>query len=372
MSKPMMEAGPRADAGRQLQELAFAESSTLTRDLPKDTAFRALQVRLSGSIITTYASGTPVASVFSTMDDLVSRMEVTINGGFTLKSVRPHLMHMQQLLTKKIRGERKASAGASAAVNNNPTADAGFTYGTTGQVTTVAETILISFENPYASINGARTMLQGRGLQSLELKISTKGYSSLLGSGNTAPVVYTGSTFKFEIYTIEDKSIPEGVVFDYWKQTTKEFLFTGESTDYRIDLGVGDKLLQGLMFLARNGNAGSATTATGRTPDNNVLRRLSVKVGGDREIQTTTFQALQAKNRSELGISAPFSGNVSQLDGVAYMNFISKGDLLTSLDVRRADSLDLYVSTSNSTDVSYAAGCSVVVQQDEVILASGR
>jgi hypothetical protein len=50
----------QASRRRKLQQLAFQESVGLTRDLPKDTVLRALEITLSGSVVTTYASGSPV------------------------------------------------------------------------------------------------------------------------------------------------------------------------------------------------------------------------------------------------------------------------------------------------------------------------
>ena len=96
---------------RILQPVTFAPSTTLTRDLPRDTVLKYLVLRLSGSIVTTYGSGTPVADAQSIFDNLVSRIDIVVNGSRTVKNVRPHLMNMQQLLATAQQNERKASAG---------------------------------------------------------------------------------------------------------------------------------------------------------------------------------------------------------------------------------------------------------------------
>lgn len=41
--------------------------SVFTRELPRDTVLKYLQLRLSGSLVTTFASGTPVADAQSTL-----------------------------------------------------------------------------------------------------------------------------------------------------------------------------------------------------------------------------------------------------------------------------------------------------------------
>ena len=168
---------------RILQPVTFAPSTTLTRDLPRDTVLKYLVLRLSGSIVTTYGSGTPVADAQSIFDNLVSRIDIVVNGSRTVKNVRPHLMNMQQLLATAQQNERKASAGASAAAGNNPTVDQGFVYGTTGQTTTAVESVLIPFENIMARVGKEATWLNLKGVASAEIRFSTQGYSALLGFG---------------------------------------------------------------------------------------------------------------------------------------------------------------------------------------------
>ena len=45
---------------RKLQQITFSPSDILTRDLPRDTVLKYLNIRLSGSVTTTFGSGTPV------------------------------------------------------------------------------------------------------------------------------------------------------------------------------------------------------------------------------------------------------------------------------------------------------------------------
>ena len=360
---------------RKLQQLTFAPNTILTRDLPRDTVLKHLQFRLSGSIITTFASGTPVADAFATFDNLVSRIDIVVNGSRTVKNVRPHLMHIQQLFSTGIQAERASSAGASAATDNYPTADAGFPYGTTGQYTTVRETVLVSFENVYAKIGKESTWLNLKGVASAEARLTCGAYSNLLGFGNTAPVVYSSSTFVIDIITIEAQDIPANVRFADWKQTTKEITFSAQTTDYAVDINRGNKL-QGIMLLTRDGAAGSATTATGKLASNLVVTDLSLVVNGQLIIKKSDFKALHAENRARFGIQAPYASNVSRLDGIAYMDLLSddgRGDLDTALDVRppRVDNVQLFLSTNSASNVSYTNPVSVVIMTEEIVMPEG-
>jgi hypothetical protein len=356
---------------RKLQQLTFAENQILSRDLPRDTVLKHLQFRLSGSVVTTFGSGTPVADAFSTFDNIMPRIDVIVNGSRTVKNVRPHLMHMQQLLSTTVQAERASSAGAAAATDNYPTADGGFAYGSTTNLTTVRETVLVSFENVYARIGKESTWLNLKGVASAEARITCGAFANLLGFGNTAPVVFSSSTFVVDILTVEAQDVPANVKFLDWKQTTKEITFSAQTTDFAVDINRGNRL-QGIMMLTRTGAAGSATTATGKLASNLVVTDLSLVVNGQMIIKKTDYKSLHAEMRARFGINAPLASNVSRLDGIAYLDLLSddgRGDLETALDVRPplVDNVQLFLSTNNSSNVSYTNPCSVVIQTEELV-----
>jgi len=362
---------PRAERQRKLQALQFAENTIQSRDLPRDTVLKSLQLRLSGSVVTTFGSGTPVADAQAAFDNIIPRIDVIVNGSRTVKSVRPHLMRIQQLFTTTILGERRSSAAAAAATDNYPTVDAGFTYGTTTQVTTCAESIIVSFEHVYCDISLGReaTWLNLKGVASAELRLTCAAFAKLLGFGNTAPVAFSGSTFMIDIITREAQDVPPQIVFSDWKQTTKELTFSAETTDFAIDINRGNKL-SGIMLFAKDGAAGSSTTATGKLASNLALTKLNLKVNGQSDIKTTDFKALQAENRAQYGVSAPMSSNVSVLDGIAHMNLLARKDISTALDVSppAVDNVQLFVNTNTSSNVSYTNPVSVTIMTEEVVI----
>jgi hypothetical protein len=242
---------PQAERQRPLQALTFAENQIISRDLPRDTVLKEIQLRLSGSVITTFASGTPVADAQAAFDNIIPRIDVIVGGSRTVKSVKPHLLRAQQLFSSTVLGERRSSAAAAAATDNFPTVDAGFTYGTTTQVTTCAESILLSFAMVYAEVGMGResTWLNLKGVPSAELRLTCASFSSLLGFGNTAPVVFTGSTFIIDIICIEAQDVPAEIMFSDWKQTTKELTFSAQTSDYAIDINRGNKLSDAIPCL---------------------------------------------------------------------------------------------------------------------------
>lgn len=362
---------PQAERQRQLQALTFQENQILSRDLPRDTVLKEIQLRLSGAVVTTFGSGTPVADAFACFDNIIPRIDVVVGGSRTVKSVRPHLLRMQQLFTTLILGERRSSAAVAAATDNFPTVDAGFTYGTNGQITTAAESLLLSFAHVYAEVGMGResTWLNLKGVSSAELRLTCAAFSTLLGFGNTAPVVYTASTFIIDIICIEAQDVPAEISFSDWKQTTKELTFSAETTDYAIDINRGNKL-SGIMLLTRSGAAGSATTATGKLASNLVLTKLALTVNGQSQVKVTNFKALQAENRLRYGVSAPMASNVSILDGVAHMNLLARKDASTALDCAPplVDNVQLFVNTNAAANVSYTNPVSVTVMTEEIVI----
>lgn len=361
---------PMSDRKRKLQSIIFAENQILSRDLPRDTVLKGLTLRLSGSVITTYGSGTPVADALSTFDNIIPRIDVVINGSRVVKSVRPYALRMQQLFTTQILAERKSSAAATAAAGNNPTVDAGFTYGTTTQLTTAAETIYLPFEMVYADIGMGReaTWLNLKGVASAELKLTCAAFSTLLGFGNTAPVVFTSSTFSVEITTSEAQDVPPEVYFSDWKQTTKELTFNAQTSNYAIDINRGNRL-SGIMLIARDGAAGSATTATGKLLSNLLVTNFSLKVNGQSDIQTSSFLSQQALNRAQYGVNAPFASNRSLMDGVCHINLLARKDLSTALDVSPplVDNVQLFIDTGAAADVSYTNPAALTVMTEEIV-----
>lgn len=361
---------PTAERQRKLQALTFQESQILSRDLPKDTVLKAIHLRLSGSVVTTFASGTPVADAQSTFDNLVNRIDVIVGGSRTVKSVRPHIMRMQQLLFASTPGERRSSAAAAAATDNFPTEDAGFAYGSSTDTTTAAETIIVSFEMLWCEVGMGReeTWLNLKGVSSAEVRLSCSAFSKLLGFGNTAPVVFSASTFIIDILTVEAQDVDANVLFKDWKQTTKSESFSSETSDRAIDINRGNRL-SGIFLFMQSGAAGSATTASGKLASNLAATRLSLKLNGQTDIKTTDFKALQAANRSQFGIQAPMGSNVSIYDGCVYLNLIARNDIRTALDCKPplVDNVQLFMSTNTAANVSYTNPVVATIMTEEIV-----
>ncbi|MGE3263589.1 MAG: hypothetical protein AB7K68_17565 [Bacteriovoracia bacterium] len=356
-----------SESTRKLASQAFVPSSVMTFRLPEDTTLRALVLRLSGSIVTTFASGTPVADDFGPFDDLVSTIQVRVGGSDSIKTVTPRMAAFHQLLDAGIRGERKSSSAAAAVTGGDVTADSSaFTYGTTTQVTSVAESLVIFFECPLVKFGRQQTWLNLRGIVGSELILNTKAYSALLGFGNTAPVVYSSSTLQIDVKLIEARTVEQNRKFQVYKETFQTEPFSAAAANRVINLNKGQKII-GLSMLARDGASGSTTTATGLLASDILVDQIKLTLNGSFTPRNETWFELQADNKARFNINAPYSSNKSILQGFAYMDLTQFGVIDSALDARFLDNVQLEISTKSAA--TYTSVATLLVHQHELVEA---
>lgn len=357
-----------SDISRQLKSEVFEQGSTMTFDIPRDTVLKHLQLRLKGSVTVTYASGSPVSDDTSTLDRLVNFIDVTASGSFTIKNITPWMLHMQNLMASSNFGVRRSSAGASSV--DFPSQDGKFDIGTTGQVTSVVESVLVSFENVMAGKGRSSTMWDTRGLSSAVLKISTATLDNILEAGSD-PADFSfasGDPLQFQIETIEVQDVPQNASFSTWKQTTQVVSFSAQTNEFRQPVNRGN-FLQGFMFEVRNGDAR-------RSLSNVAVGDLRLIINGSRYIQNTTFQQLQDKNRNRYGLNASYSNDQSLLDGIAYMDLLTPtsegkfGSLGTAQDATAPNVDEVQLGITTRANADYSAGpVQVKIMTNELIRA---
>lgn len=224
----------------------------------------------------------------------------------------------------------------------------------------------LPFEFVWSKLESERmlTWFDTRDLSSCEVRLQQNPYTSLQSAANTAPVTYGNSTLQIAITLVEAVGVPKGMKFMDYRQTTKDIPITAQVTNSQVEINRGNALA-GLLFYVKNGQAGSSTTATDRLASNELVTDLSLKLNGSVDLKTTTFKLLQAENRARYGVLAQYSSNVTQLDGVAHMNFIinSINDAVNTKN--GVDSLYLYFSSSNISG-DYANTAFMTIQTDEI------
>lgn len=370
-----MLANAQSERTRVLGTIKFEEGQTASMKFPNDTTIKGILLSLRGSVKTTYASGTPVAKAESTMDSLVPNIEFAVDGRNTIKSLRPHILHLQNFLAFGIQSPRFASAGAAPVADNYPVTEGGFVFGTTTQYTTVRETVYMPFEMIHCEPGWGRerTYVNLRNHSSAELRLTFASFKNLLGYGNTAPVDFTDSTLQIEVSIIERSDAAANVVFDFWKQYMTNFPIAAEGRNLQFKVNTGN-FLTGLLFFGTDGAPGSASTATGKLASNLLVKSLDLKANGRDGIQAWNWKDLQDYNRSVYGLVAPTAGGVSRLDGVAHLNLLNRRQIDTALPAMRPaiDDLNIYVDTNPAGIVTYTAGANLLMVTEELVLGAAQ
>lgn len=334
---------------RLLESKSFANGQPLSIAMPRDTVAKHLKLTLSGSVQCSY-SGSPAAFPTNTLDVLLQRAEVVINGSRTVVSTRPWMARMFNFLSSGVAPERRHTTGSAAyAVPRGVDVDAGFTFPTSTQYATLTESVIIPFGMPdKLAVNGGMTYLdlrESRGVSTAELKLSCGSLASLEGSSTTVVVTYANINLTFDVELLEADIFAMGdFKFMDLKQSYSSYQLSAAATDYEITLNRGNKLAGiGILCETNLGSTGSVEAV--KKLSNLGLTKIKLLVNGSRIVKSTDFLSLQNENRMKLGVNAAFASNVSPFDGYAYMNLLEDFNLLTALDLSAVDSVKLQIST---------------------------
>ncbi len=351
----------------------FAENQNITFDLPLDTVLVGALIRLVGSVGYTYTGGTPKGRPEGAMDSLFSRIDCVIDGRRTVKSVTPHFLNMQQLMTGGNEAERFAEAGAAPIADNFPTTEGPFVFGTTGQKTTVRESVYLAFEHLHCDpLNGRElTYLNLKRANSATLTLQALNLASLNAVTGVTGLAFDSNKLQIEVTLIERQDIPADQAFSDWKQTFRRVQIQGEVGSLPIEIPSG-AAISGFMMYTQNGNS-ATTTLVGRQPSSKIIGEMELRKNGQETIQKIDYKALQSKNKIDYGINAATAAGANRLDGVAHFNLLARRQLGTAFINRKdfgVDSLQLVIDSKPSGVVDYTNPAHLVLMTEEVVPVS--
>ena len=321
----------------------FEENQPVNIALPRDTTLVGLHIRLKGSIKYTYSSA-PAARPEGAMDALISAIEVNTDTLGTIKYLRPQFLHLQQLATMGEGSRKLHSIGASA--TDYPTTEGPFQFGTSGQTTSINETVYLPFEQLFCEPGMGRetTYLNLKRVTSANIKFYCNQFLRLNTATSTGLVIDpSASSLQIEVSTVERQDVGGNVVFNVWKQIQKTEQFSGPVNDKAIEINTENRLT-GLMFYTVDSN---------KVPNNKVVKSLVLKKNGQENLQEVGFYTLQEINRLDYSVGAPFAAGASKFDGFAHLNQIARRDLGTALYTTKVSggvhTLQLMVSTNDGS-----------------------
>lgn len=359
-AKPIVVQVPR----RRTFTERWQENQVVNIPLPRDTTVVGFFVKIKGKVKYTF-TGTPTARPEGAMDSLIKAIELNTDRSGVIKYMRPHMLHMQQLLSMGIGSERLYDVGASA--SDFPVSEGPFAFGTSGQWTSFSETVYLPMEHVFSEPGMGRetTYLNLRRCTAANLKFYCGSLASLNYAVGAVVTFDPTSQVSIEVTTVERQDVDANVVFNVWKQIQKTEPFMGAVNDKAIEINTANRL-SGVMLYTVN---------TSKLPTNKLVKSLILKKNGQENLQEVSFPMLQNINRMDYGIVAPYASGASRLEGFAHLNQISRRELGTALDTSREGggvfSLQLMVSTNDpSVDGTlYGAASSDLHIVTEEILA---
>lgn len=372
-----------AEARRTLGSPTYSATAPSTVDIPRDTVLKRIMFKLTMTVTVTYGSGSPVFDQKGFFERICSNVEININGNRIIKSVRPHIARMNNLLLGSDVPRRAYGFSASA-----PTISRGsyewlagtLAYPATTQYVQAQEAFELSFENPWG-YGGSRHMteLDVRDVASAVCKFYWNNATNLQADGGSASVTYSNLSVTIAPQIIENRARPRPqpgqVLFDY-VETSFSRTYSGQARSNQIDLQTGN-FLCGLGILCINGDSNY-------TLQENLITNMALMINGASAIQgPVSHQDLQDENVARFGVNDKigYAANLSSvatdadkhpLRGFAHMNLIRNGNWNTAINTSRqagVDSVKLQFDTpaSSGTDAAtYSNNLQVIVHSHEI------
>lgn len=373
-----------AEARRSLSSPTYGTgASPSSVQVPRDTVLKRMLIKLVLVTDVTYAAGSPLTSPQGVFDRICPRIELNVNGNRIIKSVRPHLARLNNIISG---GEvpRRAFATSAAAPTVTRASREWFAgqvaYPATTQFFLFNEAFQLNFENIWG-YGGSRDMteLDIRDVASCDLWFYWAAITNLQGDGIGASVTYANTTVTVTPQIMENRARPRPepgqVLFDY-VETSFARTYTGQANNQQIDLQTGNYLM-GLDVYVNNGD-------TNLLPQENLLQQISLQINGASAIQgPVSHQDLQDANVSRYGVDSKLglaayastiasTADVQPLKGFGKMMLIRNGDWNTTINTSRqagVDSIKLQFNTpsSSGTDAAtYTNALQVTVHTHEI------
>lgn len=372
-----------AEARRSLGSPVYSATAPSSVDIPRDTVLKRMLLKLSMTVQVTFASGSPLFSQLGWFEKICSNVEININGNRVIKSVRPSIGRLNNLILGSTAPRRAYGISASAPTTSRGSYEwlAGtLAYPATTQYLVAQEAFELSFENPWG-YGGSRHMteLDVRNAASAVVKFYWQPITNLQAEGGAVSVTYGTPSITVTPQIIENRARPrpqkDQVMFDY-VETSFSRSYSGQARSQQIDLQTGNYLC-GLGIMAVNGDANF-------TLQDNLLTNMALYINGATAIQgPVSHQDLQDETVSrfgmedQLGFAAYASSMVGAADvhpmrGFAHMNLIRNGNWNSAINTSRqagVDSVKLQFDTPATSGIdagAYTNPLQVIIHSHEV------
>lgn len=290
---------------RRLDSVPYSENGTKTLELPRNNIYRALKLRLTGTLTTTATA--PVTKKSFTPFKLIKRIEIIANGKDTIKSIPFFMLRALNLLDFCVEPEM---TDVGVAVST------GYPF--------VASAILpFAFTQARTPIDGA---LDARRLETLSLQITWGSPADLYATPNAAAITVCQLAVETEEYI--DSSPDFKAYLNKHTQIQKEVISTTSELQERLPVG---QVYRRLMLV----------TMVDDVLNGSVLNKVALKSG------TFVFKdATGVMIRQQMKLE----NSITTLDtGVYLLNLLSDGMLTECINTKGMSSFELVLDVTKQT-----------------------
>lgn len=345
---------------------------SIEEDIPLDIlGLVAIYIEMFGSIIATYATGTPVARRGSVMNSIISAIRVTV-GGDTFKSASPEAFRLIQMFVEGQAPTLRATAGGTA--TDKPMTDivngASVPHGTTTQYMNFSERLKIHIACPYfASLaEQLSTVVRTKGHSSATIELVQQEAKNLLAVGNTAPVTYSGLSglkFRFDYEEMKEDKVGELDNKDFvaglekYRTVEKTDTVKGQESALEVKQNGGNGRVLGIIIKQRDGAAGSPTTDTGKIPNDNIIQEVNFYADDERYMGGGNWETLKTIQKNKFKYLDPKTNGVSEDSGVASIWWVNQRKK-EAFDLTNTATFKAVLKTAaQATDSDYGASGAV-------------
>lgn len=357
---------------RELPQASYSGTAgVIPVEIPRDTCVKRIDLEAIIGLTATYAAGSPVYSPQGLFSRLCPVISIVINGSRYVKTIQPFMYRVlcAYAFGGFARRAYQTGAGILSSTREPQTEWLSGTvaYPATTQDTVYNESLSIYFENMFAYGRGADvTQLYTAGASSCWMYFNFVAASNVLNDGNAASVTYSNVSCIVTPTIIENRQgTPANNAFDL-VETMSDVQISAQVSNRAIDLNTGNKLL-GLGIMVQNGD-------TAKTLSDTAVTKLNLKVNGSQDLALVNFKNLRNDNKNRYGVSDDqYASGTSAAKGVAWLNLMKDGDILSGISTRREDGvsqLQLYIDSASSSGVdpaTYTNPVNIKIMQQQLV-----
>ncbi len=184
---------------RKLSAASFTANSTVSVDIPRDTAIKRINLFSSLGLTATYGSGSPVLSPLGALARACVNYTIVADGSRNVKVIDLFMQRCMQALAYEGYGRRAYRTGASQLASTSQPSTEWFSgtiaYGATTQDLIVQESVDVMFENYFAYEKGRNiSFLYTKNLSTCAMYFGFGAIDNIINT-MSPPFVYLISTY---------------------------------------------------------------------------------------------------------------------------------------------------------------------------------